>query len=345
MAALRQTEVYRTFMPYNRRNFLNLLSRSEPRNDDSWVHVSRTAMACRFEVTLPQSEENGVAVATDALDEVERLESQLTVFRESSEVSYVNANAAKQPVKISQSLFDLLSLCKRLHAETDGAFDITSAPLTRCWGFLKRVGRLPDKTEIENALVSVGSDKINLNESARTVHFLRSGLEINLGSIGKGFALDRVASLVSNRISTALLNAGASSMRAIGAGERSEGWAVGLRHPRSRLKRLGVLRLRDCGLATSGNEEQFFDYGGRRFSHIIDPRTGWPSEGVTSVSVVTPSGALSDALATAFFVGGREVAETYCARNREVFVVMLESNSQAPVVFGSSSGCDGLRHF
>jgi thiamine biosynthesis lipoprotein len=302
-------------------------------------------MACRFEVTLPPSEENGVAVATDALDEVERLESQLTVFRESSEVSYVNANAARQPIQISQSLFDLLTLCKKLHADTNGAFDITSGPLTRCWGFLKREGRLPDKAEIERALLSVGSDKIELDESARTVHFSKPGVEINLGSIGKGFALDRVASFVSDRIRTALLNAGASSMRAIGAGERSEGWVVGLRHPRSKLKRLGVLRLRNCGLATSGNEEQFFDYGGRRFSHIIDPRTGWPSEGVTSVSVVAPSGALSDALATAFFVGGRELAESFCARNKEVFVVLLESNSQVPVVIGRSSGCDGLRHF
>jgi len=332
-------------MPYNRRNFLNLLARTEPRNEDFLLHVSRTAMACRFEVTLPRSEENGVAVATDALDEVDRLESQLTVFRESSEVGYVNANAAKQPVRISHSLFDLLALCKKLHAETNGAFDITSGPLTRCWGFLKREGRLPEKNEIENALLSVGSDKIQLDESARTIYFSRPGVEINLGSIGKGFALDRVASLVSERIRTALLNAGASSMRAIGAGERNEGWVVGLRHPRSKLKRLGVLRLRDCGLATSGNEEQFFDLGGRRFSHIIDPRTGWPSERMTSVSVVAPNGALSDALATSFFVGGRELAETFCARNKEVFVVLLESNSQVPVVIGRSSGCDGLRHF
>src|SRR5580765_8299325 len=131
-------------MPYNRRNFLNLLARVEPRAHDCWLHVSRTAMACRFEVTLPRSEEHGVVAATEALDEVERLEARLTVFRESSEVSYVNANAWNRAVNISQSLFDLLALCKRLYVDTHGAFDTTAGPLTRCWGFLRREARLPE---------------------------------------------------------------------------------------------------------------------------------------------------------------------------------------------------------
>src|SRR4029453_2525184 len=126
--------------------------------------------------------------------------------------------------------------------------------------------------------------------------FLKRGLEINLGSIGKGFALDCAGALLSkHNLRTALLNAGASSMRAIGDGEHGEGWVVGLRHPRSKFRRLGVVRLRNCSLSTSGSEEQFFDHAGRRFSHIIDPRTGWPAESVTSVTVVAPTGALSDA--------------------------------------------------
>src|SRR6185295_12269718 len=112
-------------MATTRRSFLNLLSRTEPRKYDCWLHVNRTAMACRFEVTLPAAEETGVAVATEALDEVDRLEAQLTVFRDNSEVSHVNAHAADQPVKISQALFDLLNECKRLNTETAGAFDVT----------------------------------------------------------------------------------------------------------------------------------------------------------------------------------------------------------------------------
>ena len=328
-----------------RRSFLNFISRSEPRADESWLHVNRAAMACKFEVTLSAAEEKGVVAATEALDEVDRLEAQLTIFRESSEVSYVNAHAAEDPVKISAALFDLLTDCKRLSADTGGAFDITSGPLTRCWGFLRRVGRVPSSEEIEAASALVGSEHLLLDSNESTVKFGKPGLEINLGSIGKGYALDRAGEVLSSRLSNALFNAGASSIRAIGSGERGEGWTVGLRHPRSKFKRLGVLRLRDCALSTSGNEEQFFDHEGRRFSHIIDPRSGWPSERVTSVSVVAKTGALSDALATAFFVGGRELAEQYCATHEDVFVVMLESGAQRPILLGKSFGCDGLRDF
>jgi FAD:protein FMN transferase len=330
-------------MRQNRRNFLNLLARSEPRVPNYWLHVNRTAMACRFEVTMRQSEEVGIAAATDALDEIDRLESRLTVFRDSSEVSVVNSEAAKTSVEVSSQLFDLLTLCKQLYEETAGAFDITSGPLTRCWGFLRRQGRLPAQDEIDQAMLVVGSDKLLFDETTRSVRFERQGMEINLGSIGKGYALDSAANLMSTKVSGALLNAGSSSMRAIGKGEHGDGWLVGLRNPRSKLRRLGVLRLRDCALSTSGSEEQFFEDQGKRYSHIIDPRSGWPASGVTSVSVVAPTAAVSDALATAFFVGGRELAERYCQTHTDVLVIMLESQAAAPITFGHSSGCDGLQ--
>ena len=330
-------------MRQNRRNFLNLLARSEPRAASYWLHLNRTAMACRFEVTMRQSEETGIAAATEALDEIDRLESRLTVFRETSEVSVVNSGAAKKPVEVSQELFDLLTLCQRLYEETDGAFDVTSGPLTRCWGFLRRQGRLPSQAEIDQAMSVVGSDKLLLDETTRTVRFAREGMEINLGSIGKGYALDSAADLISIKVNTALLNAGSSSMRAVGKGEHGFGWLVGLRNPRSKLRRLGVLRLRECALSTSGSEEQFFEHQGRRYSHIIDPRSGWPASGITSVSVIAPTAAMSDALATAFFVGGRRLAEQYCETHTDVLVIMLESHAAVPISFGHSSGCDGLQ--
>jgi len=332
-------------MRQSRRNFLNLVRQGTPAVDRCWLHINRTAMACRFEVTLPMSEQTGVAVATDALDEVDRLESQLTVFRESSEVSCINRRASTERVKVEQSLFDLLSLCKVLHSETRGAFDVTAGPLARAWGFLRREGRLPSNHEISEARARVGSDKLLLDVETQTVRFARPGMEINLGSIGKGYALDRVASSVAGRLDNVLLNAGASSMRAVGDGERGEGWVVGLRHPRSKLRRLGVLRLRDCGLSTSGSEEQFFEHEGVRYGHIIDPRTGWPTNSVASVTVVSQSAAISDALATAFFVGGPKLAEEYCGKHAEIMAIMLERGSNSPLIFGSNRNCDGPRDF
>lgn len=324
----------------NRRSFLNL-ARQRTAVDPCWLHVNRSAMACRFEITLPMSEESGVATATEALNEIDRLEAQLTVFRENSEVSFINRRAAAEPVRLEQSLFDLLVLCQDLNRATDGAFDITSGPLTRCWGFLRREGRFPRLTEIETARTIVGNDKIVLDPEARTISFTKPGVEINLGSIGKGYALDRVTSLLASRLRMALLNAGASSFRAIGSGERGAGWTVGLRDPRSKHRRLGILRIRDCALSTSGSEEQSFDRAGVRYGHIIDPRSGWPANSVTSVTVVTHSAAVSDALATAFYVGGRELAERYCSAHSEVLVIMLESNAGSPIVIGASRQCDG----
>ena len=123
-----------------RRSFLNFIEGHRPQPEDWWLHVNRTAMACRFEVTLPIGDRAGVTVATDALNQIDRLEAQLSVFRESSEVSCINREAATEAIRVEDSLFDLLTLCKKLHRDTDGAFDITSGPLTRCWGFLKREG-------------------------------------------------------------------------------------------------------------------------------------------------------------------------------------------------------------
>ena len=320
----------------NRRSFLSFIEK-KPDPAGLWLHVNRTAMACRFEVTLPIGDRSGVTVAAHALDQIDQLEAQLSVFRESSEISFINREAAKRAVEVEHALFDLLSLCKSLHEQTDGAFDITVGPLTRCWGFLRRAGRIPAAQEIEHSRSLVGSDKLLIDSETRTVRFLRDGMELNLGSVGKGYALDRVAASMPDRV--ALINAGASSMRAIGAGDAREGWSVGLRDPRNKNRRLAMLRLRDCALSTSGSEEQFFEHEGQRYGHIIDPRSGWPARQVTSHSVVAQSAAISDALATAFYIGGREVAEKYCATNSEILVVMLERDAERPVILGSNRGC------
>jgi thiamine biosynthesis lipoprotein len=293
-------------------------------------------MACRFEVTLPMSTECGVSIASEALDQVEEIEKQLSIFKDESAVSLLNRHAASSAIRVDRPLFDLLSLCKELHDETEGAFDITSGPLTRCWGFLKREGRLPSNNEIENAKKLIGSGKLMLDAAASTVQFKQRGVEINLGSIGKGYALDVVSENFKNANEPALLSAGASSFLATGA---QRVWLVGIRQPFSKQKRLASVRLRECAMSTSGSEEQFFESNGRRFGHIIDSRTGWPAEKVSSVTVVTDSAALSDALATAFFVGGRDLGERYCEKHQDVLAIMLEANSCDPILIGHNRHC------
>ncbi len=319
----------------NRRQFLSFAERARPPPSDYWVHVAREAMACRFEVTLPASDPGGIAAARSALDEIERLEAQLTVYQESSEVSSINRRAGEAAVAVEPSLFNLLVLAEKLHRETDGTFDLTSGPLIRCWGFFQREGRIPGPEELEAARRRVGMSNLIVNAADRTVRFLRPGVEINLGAIGKGHALDVVAAnLRARKVRTALLSGGSSSVVAVGGDD--QGWVIGIRHPRKRDSRVATLRLKDSALATSGAGEQYFVSENRRYGHILDPRSGVPARGVAGVTVVATSGAVADALSTAFFVGGSELANRYCGNHPDVLALIVpEHPTSRPEIFGS----------
>ena len=303
-----------------------------------WLRLHRPAMACRFEILLDGADERHAAAAREALDEADRLEAELSVFRETSALSRLNRTAAEKPVPVDADLFALLGLCRDLHARTAGAFDITSTPLSRCWGFLRREGRLPSPEAIAAARALVGMSGVVFDETARTVHFARAGLELNLGSIGKGYALDRMAALMRGRgVAHALLSAGGSS--AVALGGRGEGWTVDIRSRQVGSGKLARLHLRDGALATSGAGEQFFEVEGQRYGHVIDPRTGWPAAGILSASVVTAEGALSDALSTAFLVGGLDVARRYCASYPQTLAfVTPDDGTSRPVVLGAFAG-------
>lgn len=315
-----------------------LFSLGRTEEEGHWIRIHRAAMACRFEVLLDGADEAHVPAAREALDEADRLEAALSVFRETSELSRVNRTAAEMPAPVDADLFALLALCRDLHVRTAGAFDITSTPLSRCWGFLRREGRLPTREAIEAARARVGMSAVLFDDDSRTVRFQRSGMELNLGSIGKGYALDRMARLMRARgAGHALISAGGSS--AVALGGRGEGWTVDIRSRQVARGRLARLRLRDGALATSGAGEQFFEVDGRRYGHVIDPRTGWPASGVLSVSVVTAEGALSDALSTAFLVGGLDVARRYCTSCPQTLALVTPDDGRArPVVLGAFAG-------
>jgi len=295
-------------------------------------------MACRFEVVLPGEDARHVSAARAALDIADRLEAQLSVFRETSELSGVNRCAADQPTEVSRPLFALLQRAARIHAETGGAFDITSTPLSRCWGFLHREGRLPDSQAIADALTHVGMKLVTLDAPSKTVRFQAPGVELNLGAIGKGYALDVMAKRLRRAgVQHALLSAGASSILAIG--DDGAGWPV---HIRPRLldgARVARLRLRDAAIATSGAGEQFVVVDGQRYGHVLDPRTGWPASGVVSATVVTRDAALADALSTAILVEGPALAEQYCERHPETLVLMtLDGDPERTSVVGRCRG-------
>lgn len=302
-----------------------------PRGASSSAHAklqaTRRAMACEFAIQYHAADG---AAANDAmlaaLDLIDQLESQLTIYRDASEIIDINRRAVSEPVPVEPQLFALLELCAWLHRETRGAFDITSGPLSHVWGFLRREGRVPPDDDVAAALARVGSDKMTLDLEQRTIHFTQPGVEINLNAVGKGYALDRAAQLLVERgVDDFLCHGGRSSVAARGhdRGQRADGWRIAVPHPHDLARTVGEIVLRDDSLGTSGAGTQFFEADGRRYGHVIDPRTGRPADGVYTATVVASTGAEADALSTAFYVMGPGGAAEYCASHPGIGAVLV----------------------
>jgi thiamine biosynthesis lipoprotein len=305
------------------------------------VQFGRRAMATTFEIMLPFGTGLALEAADAALDEIDRLEAQLTVYQGHSEVSRLNRLAPTRAVAVEGGLFGLLSQAAQLHKETDGAFDISVGALIKAWGFFRRCGRVPSEGERSEVMTRVGMENVELEPRGRTVRYWQPGLEINLGSIGKGYALDRAAELLRTTwgVRCGLLHGGHSSVYGLGPNPADgRGWAVAIQHPWQR-RRLAVVRLRDRALGTSAATFQHLEYNGRKLGHILDPRTGWPAEVVASASALAPTAAQADALATAFYILGPEATRAYCEAHPEIGAVLLPAGKNArPVVFGIAKG-------
>lgn len=270
-------------------------------------HEARPAMGTTFEIYLYA---DGDARATElfeaAFDEIERVEAALSNYRPSSELSRINASAATRDVVTDPEVFGLLKTSRDYSRTTDGAFDVTVGRLMKAWGFFRGRGHYPSGDELARAREETGWRRVTLDPATRTVRFL-SPVELDLGGIGKGYAVDRVASLLrENGVRAALVESGSSSIYALGAPPGKSGWEVHVPDPIARSRMLATVTLRDESISTSGNYEKFFRLDGRTYCHIMDPRTGSPVEGMLQTTVIAPSATDSDALSTALFVLGPE---------------------------------------
>ena len=313
---------------------------------------TKTAMACQFEILLNRRQyRKGPQAVADGFELLDLLEDQLSIYRDHSEVSQLNRSAKSRKTPVETQLFHLLKRSAEIYESTAGAFDITSSSLTKLWGFDQRSGAVPDPALIAEALAQVGSEQISLAPETETVSFSNPNVQINLGGIGKGYAIDRMAQLFGEReVNDFIVHGGQSSVLArgnqddfTGGLERSTpqrstsapaaapsqeptkeiGWTVGLSHPTVPGCRLAEFKLFNQALGTSGTGRQGFFHQGKRYGHIIDPRTGWPTDHVLSSTVISPSAALSDALATAFFVMELNEVEDYCKAHPDVAALLV----------------------
>jgi len=287
------------------------------------LEASVDAMGSTYSVVVYGKDRDQMESAVEgAFEEVRRLDRMLSNYRRDSELSEVNRFAAERPVKVTPELFRLLWACVEYSRRSAGAFDISVGPLMKVWGFYKGSGRLPRKQEVASALEKVGYRNILLDSESRTVRFAQAGVELDPGGIGKGYAVDRMVEVLKeNGIASALVSAGGSSIYALGApGAESRGWQVKIRDPKDGRKTVEELYLKDESLATSGSYEKSFVAEGKVYSHIMDPRSGYPAAGRLSVSVIAGKALDSEAWSKPFFILGREWAAKHKPSDIRVFL-------------------------
>jgi len=287
------------------------------------LEESLDAMGTTYSVVVYGTDRHKMQAAVElAFEEVRRLDQTLSNYRPDSELSQVNRHAADGPFKVSRELFDLLSACLGYSEASEGAFDISVGPLMKVWGFYKGSGHFPHRAEIRGAMSHVGYKNLLLDARQQTIQYRRSGVEIDPGGIGKGYAVDRMLPILKDGgIRSGLITAGSSSIYAIGAPPNEpRGWRLAIRHPRDPSQSVEEVFLKDMSMSTSGNYEKFFRANGKIYSHIMDPRTGYPAPGMLSVSVISPKTLDSEAWAKPYFINGRNWASNHKIPGSRVYL-------------------------
>lgn len=271
------------------------------------AHKTLKLMGSRFEITVVSSnEELGHINIEEAIAEITRIEKLISAWDPDSETSQINKNAGIRPVKVSAELFHLIERAKLISQITDGAFDISYASLDMIWKFDGSMKDFPSKSKIEKSISKVGYEKIILDVDAQTVFLKEKGMKISFGAIGKGYAADKAKELlISKQVIAGIINAG-GDLSTWGTKASGEKWLIGIANPLNKDKIFSWLPIVESSVATSGDYEKFVTFKGKRYSHIIDPRTGYPSSGINSVSIFDKSAERCDALATAVFIMGKE---------------------------------------
>ena len=264
-------------------------------------------MGSRFEITVVAGNQTQADYRIDqAVDEISRIEKMISSWDPASETSEVNRQAGLQPVKVSGELFDLISRCIELSKLTDGAFDISYASMDRLWRFDGSMEELPSAEAVKASVARVGYQKIRLDNVSQTVFLPEKGMKIGFGAIGKGYAADKAKDLLLQQgVVAGIINA-SGDMSSWGTQPGGKPWQVAITNPMDKTKSFGLLPMGEGAVVTSGDYEKFVRFNGKRYSHIMDPRSGYPATGIVSVTVFAPKAELADALSTAVFVMGIE---------------------------------------
>lgn len=259
-----------------------------------------------------------------AIEEISRIEALISSWHETSQTSLINQNAGIKPVSVDEELFNLIKRSIQISKLTAGAFDISYASMDVIWKFDGSLKVLPTVKNIEKAISKVGFQNIILNEKDSSVFLVDKGMKIGFGGIGKGYAADRAKDLLKSMgIKGGIINA-SGDMSTWGKQPTGQDWSVGIKNPLNKNKVFIMLPIFNKAVVTSGNYEKFVMINGDRYSHIIDPRTGYPSKGIVSASIFPSSAELADALATSIFVMGIDVGLNFINQINDVECILVD---------------------
>jgi thiamine biosynthesis lipoprotein len=264
-------------------------------------------MGSRFDITVVAKDEATANHYIDkAIEEITRIENLISSWNPSSQTSKINNSAGVYPVKVDQELIDLIERSITISKITDGAFDISYASIDKLWKYDGSMNAMPSNEDIENSVAKIGYQNIVLDKKNQTVFLKLEGMKIGFGAIGKGYAADKVRSMLkAEGVESGIINA-SGDLTTWGTQPDGSDWKVGITNPLNKDNIFSWFPVVNAAVATSGNYEKYVTFNGLKYSHIIDPRTGYPATGILSVTIFAPSAELCDALATSVFITGVE---------------------------------------
>jgi thiamine biosynthesis lipoprotein len=283
-------------------------------------------MGTLFSITICEKEfqsEKLNELADPAFDEVKRIENEMSELDLQSKVSEINRNAGISPVHVSDDFIKVMKIALEVSQITEGALDVSFKPLGSLWD-IKNAKKPPEPDEIRKVLPLINYRKILLDEKNRTVFLSDQGMAIGLGAVAKGYAASKAADILrASGLKNFIINAGGDLY--FSGKKNSEFWSAGLQDPDKSSGVILVLQiLTDCAVVTSGDYERFFIYNGRRYHHIMNPKTGYPSEGLRSVTVFAKDPAVADAFATGFFVMGKEKSLEILRSRKDLAAIFID---------------------
>ena len=286
-------------------------------------------MGSRFDLTIvAQDAATANSYIDDAIMEIGRIERLISSWDPRSQCSEINRNAAIKPVKVDLELFQLIQRANEISQITDGAFDISYASIDKVWHFDGTMTQKPTEEEIARSVSKIGYQNIILDKENQTVFLKLKGMKIGFGALGKGYAADKVrAMLKANGVKAGIINA-SGDLTTWGKQPDGSDWTVGITNPLNKKKVFSWFPVVDAAVATSGNYEKFVEFNGIKYSHIIDPRTGYPSSGLVSVTIFAKSSELCDALATSVFVTGSETGLDIINQIKGVECIIVDDHNK-----------------